>query len=351
MPEVVKKTEEQEVAEADVDSFRKELGPFVVAAETTRMAMIFTDAKEADDPIIFANDSFLSLTGYQRQEVLGQSFNFLMTQGTDAATMALVKSAFERDSNNDPEIHYRRKDGSEFWASIFVSPVRNESGEVVQHFISFVDLTKHKQSHAQSKLLIDELNHRVKNTLATVQSIVWQAFRNTADPEVIRESIEGRIFALSRSHELLTRENWESAGLRDLVEETLAPFGIASDRRERFAIAGDNIRLPPKATLILGVAFYELATNAVNYGALANDAGTIAIQWAVEPTPDGDRLVLHWREKNGPRVAKPSGKGWGSQVIERGLAHELAGSAHLDYQTDGLICTIDIPLPRDARGG
>jgi PAS domain S-box-containing protein len=350
MSEIIKKSEEQVVAEADVDRFRNDLGPFVVAAETTRMAMVFTDAKGADNPIIFANDSFLSLTGYQREEVLGQSFNFLMASGAVAETMTVVKSAFEHDSSNDQEIHYRRKDGSEFWASIFVSPVRNESGDVVQRFVSFVDLTRHKQAQEQSKLLIDELNHRVKNTLATVQSIVWQAFRNSADPGAIQESIEGRIFALSRSHDLLTRENWESAGLLDLVKDALQSFGLANGRAERFVITGSNFRLPPKVTLTLGIAFHELATNAVKYGAFSNEAGSVSIRWAIEPTPDGERLVLHWQEKDGPSVTKPSRKGFGSQVIERGLAHELEGSAHLDYQMAGLICRIAIPMPRDPRG-
>ena len=130
------------------------------------MAMVFTDAKEPDNPIIFANDSFLSLTGYDREEVLGQSFNFLMARGTDPEALAQIKAAFEGSSEGssdiDPEIRYRRKDGSVFWAAIFISPVRDESGDVVQHFASFVDLTKHKQEQAQSKMLIDELNHRVK---------------------------------------------------------------------------------------------------------------------------------------------------------------------------------------------
>jgi two-component sensor histidine kinase len=201
-----------------------------------------------------------------------------------------------------------------------------------------------------AKLLIDELNHRVKNTLATVQSIVWQAFRNSAGPAAIRESIEGRIFALSRSHDLLTRENWESAGLLDLVKEALEPFGIADGRAERFAVTGSNIRLSPKATLTLGVAFHELATNAVKYGAFSNEAGSISIRWAIEPAPEGSRLILHWRERDGPRVTPPSRKGFGSEVIERGVAHELEGLAHLDYQMNGLICTINIPTLRDPHG-
>jgi len=248
------KSEEQKDAEAEVNRFRKDLGPFVVAAETTRMPMVFTDAKVPDNPIIFANDSFLSLTGYDREEVLGQSFKFLMTRGTDPVELAELESEFQGNSDRSSENRYRRKDGSEFWAATFISPVRDDSGNVVQHFASFVDLTEHKQEQADAKMLIDELNHRVKNTLATVQSIAWQALRNASDPEAIRESIESRLFALSRSHDLLTRENWKSAGLLDLVKAALEPFGVADGRAERFIIKGKNLRLTPKATLALGIA-------------------------------------------------------------------------------------------------
>src|ERR1700685_1321422 len=227
MPKIENKSEEQKVAEAGVESFRKDLGPFVVAAETTRMAMVFTDAKEPNNPIIFTNDRFLSLTGYKREEVLGQGFNFLMAHGADADALARIEAEFHGDPSGGSEILYRRKDGGEFWAAIFISPVRDESGDVVQYFASFVDLTRHKEDQAQSKMLINELNHRVKNTLSTVQSIVWQALRATSDPKVIRDSIESRLFALSRSHDLLTRENWESAGLLDVLHDALKPFGVA----------------------------------------------------------------------------------------------------------------------------
>ena len=230
MPEIIDKSDEQKAAEAEVEGFRKDLGPFVVAAETTRMAMVFTDAKASGNPIIFVNDAFLELTGYAREEVLGQSFNFLMARGADPEVLARIEATFAGNAAGGSEISYRRKDGSVFWSAIHISPVRDESGDVVQHFASFVDLTDHKQEQAQSRMLIDELNHRVKNTLATVQSIVWQALRNTSDPEVIRESIESRLFALSRSHDLLTRENWEGAGLLDLVNAALEPFGVANGR-------------------------------------------------------------------------------------------------------------------------
>jgi PAS domain S-box-containing protein len=338
------KSEQQKVAEAEVEEFKEDLGPFVVAAETTRMAMVFADAKETDHPIIFANDAFLSLTGYGREEVLGQSFNFLMAHAADAEALAQIEAEFQGSSGDGCEVKYRRKDGSEFWAALFITPVRDEEGDIVQYFASFVDLTRHKAEEAQSKILIGELNHRVKNTLAIVQSIIWEALRMDADPKAIREVIETRLSALSRSHDLLTRENWRSAGLVDVIHGALEPFGIADGRADRLVIKGENIRFPPKAALALGITFNELATNAVKYGAFSNDKGSIHIAWTVEQTPEGPQLVLLWQEKDGPPVSSPFQTGFGSKVIERGLAYQLKGTAHLDYQKDGVVCKMVIPM-------
>ena len=348
MPDVVAKSGEQKDAEAAVDAFRRELGPFVVAAEKTRMAMIFTDAKVPGHPIIFANAAFLKLTGYDREEVLGRELNSLLAEGVDGAAMAAVEAEFAADNGAEPEIHYRRKDGSEFWASIFVSPVCDEHGTVVQHFASFVDLTRHKQDSARGKRMIDELNHRVKNTLSTVQSIVTQVLRRPAEPAAMREAIESRILALSRSHDLLTSSSWEGAGLHDLVDIALEPFEVVAGRAERFTIRGDNVQLPPPMTLSLAIALHELATKAVKYGAFSTDAGTIAIDWGVTSGEDGKRLLLRWVEQGGPPVSPPTHKGFGSWVIERGLAHELGGRVSLDYHPGGVVCRIDIPAPVEA---
>jgi len=351
MSDKAAKDQEQKIAEAEVEEFAQELGPFVIAAETTRMAMVFTDAREADNPIIFANDAFLKLTGYDRDEVLAQSFNFILALGASKEAIAEIEAAFADPSEEGPEIHYRRKDGSECWASLFVNPVKDEQGVVVQHFLSLVDTTRHKTAQKNAAMLIDELNHRVKNTLATVQSIVTQAVRNSQDPEAVRESIETRIAALSRSHDLLGREKWDGTGLHDLVRQALAPFRESEGRTERFRIEGENIRLSPKATLALGIAFNELATNAVKYGAFSNEAGTISIEWTIESKPDGRWLCLHWRENDGPPVTLPKRKGFGSRVIEQGLAHELAGKIKLDYLPKGIVCTIHVPAPQAVLDG
>jgi PAS domain S-box-containing protein len=346
LSEIKEKSKGQVAAEGEVASFREDLGPFVVAAETTRMAMVFTDPKAPDNPIIFANDSFLALTGYDRAEVLGQGFNALMERGATPEILKELAAAFDGPSESSVEVRYHRKNGSVFWADLFISPVRDEGGDIVQHFVSFVDMTKHKLEQAQSRVLIDELNHRVKNTLSTVQSIVTEALRTPSSFEVIREAIESRIFALSRSHDLLSEKDWQRTGLHDLLDVALEPFGVANGRKERFVITGDNIYISPKATLALGIAFHELATNAVKYGAFSNEAGCILVTWRIEANPKSDRLVIRWQERDGPPVSKPARKGFGWQVITRGLAHELEGTVDLDYRADGVVCTISIPAPQ-----
>ena len=349
MPKKQDKSDEQKNAEAKVQSFKNELGPFVVAADTTRMAMVFIDAKQPGNPIIFANDSFLSLSGYTREEVLGQSFNFLMAHAADAEALAKIEAKFQGKSDAGSEIRYRRKDGSEFWAALFISPVRSEEGDIVQYFASFVDLTALKEEQAHSRELIDELNHRVKNTLATVQSIVRQALRTSPDAKAIQEVIEARLFALSRSHDLLNSKNWKSAGLVDLLNAALEPF--VDGRAGRIVITGENIGFPPRAALALSIAFNELATNAVKYGSLSNDSGSILIEWKIDPTAEGRRVNLHWLEKDGPLVTPPSRKGFGSRVIEHGLTEQLGGTVHLDYRPSGLLCTMKIPAPEGSANG
>ena len=349
MSETPPPSEPQAEAEAEVEEFKEDLGPFVVAAETTRMPMIFTDAKQADNSIIFANDSFISLVGYPRDEVLGQGFNFVLADATDSEPLSAIKAEFEQGFCNGPEICCRRKDGSTFWAQVYISPVSDESGAIVQHFASFVNMTRHKEEQARSGTLIDELNDRVRNMLAAVQSIVSQAFRKDVDPTATRDFITSRIAALSSSHALLAHGDWGRTGLRDIVARALQPVTGGDGRTERYVVTGDDIRLPPKRALALGIALHELVLNAVAHGALSNDAGSIMVSWTMKRAPAGDRLILVWREKDGPSVTPTAKKGFGSRVIEQGLAHELEATVRLEYPKEGVICTIDMAAPRDDR--
>jgi PAS domain S-box-containing protein len=347
MPSEENKSKEQVAAESEVESFRKDLGPFVVAAETTRMAMVFTDAKEANHPLIFANDSFLSLAGYDRKEVLGQSFDFLMGRPADPEALAQVGAAFAGNSESDFEICFRRKDGGMFWAAVFISPILDKAGDVVQHFASFVDLSKHKQEEDRLQFLLGELNHRTQNTLATIQAIAVQTLRGAANKEAV-DAFEGRILALSKAHSLLGRKHWETVSLRDVIDQILQPFGLNDRRVARFSVEGDDLRLQPKAALTLAMLFHELATNAAKHGALSNGAaGKIDITWQAEPTPQGDRMRLRWQEAGGPPVTTPGRKGFGSRLIEGGLAQDLGGEVRLDYEPAGVVCQIIMPVRRE----
>jgi CHASE1-domain containing sensor protein len=194
----------------------------------------------------------------------------------------------------------------------------------------------HAASEAHLQLLVNELNHRVKNTLATVQSLIWQTLRSTDVDDEVRKRLDARIMALSAAHNVLTRENWESVLLRDIADEALAPFRGAT--AGRLSVAGPPVRVAPKAALAIAMALHELATNALKYGALSNDAGRVELRW----DPLGDhRLRLTWRERGGPPVRRPVRKGFGARLIERGLAHDLGGSVRLDYDPDGVVCVAD----------
>lgn len=155
MPQDVLKSEQQEHAEAEVGSFREALGPFVTAADTTRMPMVFTDAKAPDHPIIYVNQAFLTLTGYDEHEVMGQSFDFLMKRGTDPEMLAEIQTSFEGGRDLEPLVRYRCKDGSAVWLLVFITPVRNKDGDVEQHFSSFVNITRQKEEEDRLKALFD----------------------------------------------------------------------------------------------------------------------------------------------------------------------------------------------------
>ncbi len=168
MSSLAPKTQKQKRAEAVVEDFRRDLGPFVVAADTTRMPMLFTDATAGDDPIIFANDSLLKLTGFTRDQLLGRPFGELLA---DDAARAAVVAALHEGPDDSLDARCRSRSGELFWAEIFISPVRDEAGVVVQHFASIFDLTRHKAQQEDLYCLLDELNHRTQNTLATVQAL------------------------------------------------------------------------------------------------------------------------------------------------------------------------------------
>jgi two-component sensor histidine kinase len=246
----------------------------------------------------------------------------------------------------DAEVFIERPDGSGVVVVVNIPPLRSRHGEVTGAINCFYDITERKQAEQRQQLLIDELNHRVKNTLAAVQSIAAQSLKNSSDAERPRV-FEDRLVALAHTHDLLSRDNWASASLRDLLLQELEPYGTGDTAR--FVIEGPDLVVKPKAALTLGMAFHELATNAAKYGALSKPAGQVRVEWEVVSASAARGLRLKWTESGGPPVKERERKGFGSTVIERGLMLELEAEVHLNFNPSGLICAMEIPL--SAAGG
>jgi two-component sensor histidine kinase len=181
------------------------------------------------------------------------------------------------------EKRFVRKDRRVIWISVSSSPVRDAEGRLLYLVRVVRDITERKAAEQRNRLLIDELNHRVKNTLATVQSLASQTTRGVPTPEEFRARFEGRLIALSQAHDQLTRHHWESADLRALLSASLAPYAGAAP--ERVVLRGEDVVLRPRAVLTLAMAFHELTTNAAKYGALAVPGGTIEIRWRPDRLP------------------------------------------------------------------
>jgi PAS domain S-box-containing protein len=212
--------------------------------------------------------------------------------------------------------------------------------------VRFRDISDRKRAEAHRDLLIGELNHRVRNTLATVQAIAAQTLGSAGVDPGVQRALEARLIALSTVHNVLTEENWSSADLHDLVWSALRPHGAD---RPRFTVEGPGLRVRPNGAVALSMALHELCTNAIKYGALSVAAGHVSVAW----TAAQDRFRLHWRESGGPAVAAPGRRGFGSRLIERGIAAELLGAAEIAYEPAGVVCTIEAPLEaiREPTGG
>jgi len=216
-------------------------------------------------------------------------------------------------------------------------PIRDADGRVTGILAQGNDITEQKQAEEHRQLLINELNHRVKNTLATIQAVAQQTLRDSVPMKVARDAFVERLLAMSRNHDLLTEANWAGADLADVVDQALA----AHVPRERRQAIGPALHLEPRAALALGMALHELATNAAKYGALSTPVGRVELDWSVSAQDDGTRrLSLSWREHDGPPVTAPRRRGFGSRLIERGLSQELNGEASLVFEPSGLVCLI-----------
>lgn len=236
------------------------------------------------------------------------------------------------------EHRVRQADGAIGWTLSRAIPVLGPDGEIVEWFGMATDVTERRRKDDHLRLVVNELNHRVKNNLAMVQSIAMQTFRRADDIDQAATQFSARLVALARANDLLTGERRTGVDLRGVLLEAV---GSHSDDPERLVLNGEDVEISAKSALALTLAAHELATNAVKYGAWSNAAGVVTVRWTAHRLDKGLRLSLEWVERGGPTVSPPTRRGFGSRLIERGLSAELNGEVRLAFEPEGLVCRIE----------
>jgi PAS domain S-box-containing protein len=222
------------------------------------------------------------------------------------------------------------------------APLHDRHDRVVGCIVMLVEISDRKRAEERQQVLLAELSHRVKNTLATVRSIARQTMRNASSLESFASMFDGRLGALAVAHGLLTQTGWGEVELGELIRRIVAPYD--NGEPANIEIGGSPARLPARQVVPMTLMLHELATNAAKYGALSTPTGRLAVAWTVEVAGHGRTVRLRWREVGGPEVRPPRGKGFGTALIERSMAYELDGEVRLDYRPEGLCCELIFPL-------
>jgi PAS domain S-box-containing protein len=287
-----------------------------------------------------ANPAFCEISGLTEQELLRLTFLELTHPDERAKDGRLFAEQIvgARESYTI-EKRYLRSDGREVWVSVAASPVRDDDGRFQFGVRVAQDITARRAAEHRQKLLMDELNHRVKNTLAIVLSIASQTSRHVADLDAFRRVFPARIQALAKAHELLTRERWEGAPLRDLLEAELALHALGPGQIQ---LSGPAVWLNARSAVDIGLIVHELATNAAKHGALSA-GGTVEASWSLLGAEDERRIRLCWRERGGPSVRAPARKGFGSKLINALVHDNLGGEAVWRFEPEGLGAEISFP--------
>ena len=292
-----------------------------------------------------ANNAYLQLIGHRQVvgRTLAEALPEVVEQGFPDLLRRVMRTKVAHIDHAASVLLQRTPDGplEERFLDFIFQPIAGPDGESVGVFVEGSDVTDRVLGDRQQKLLLDELNHRVKNTLSTVQAIADQTLRTNADPGDFRVAFEARLMALSATHNLLTATNWIGADLRQVAQLEFRPHGP-----ERYRLAGPAVALSPAQALALGLLFHELATNAAKHGALASGEGRVEVVWRVGRTDAGPAREVEWKEHDGPPVIPPTRYGFGTRLIERSLQGQLGGEAVLDYAPDGVRCHIRLPLLR-----
>jgi PAS domain S-box-containing protein len=301
---------------------------------------------DAEGHITFFNGAAVDMAGRmpQQGDLWCVTWRLLNPDGTplphDQCPMAIALK--ENRPIRGAEAIAERPDGTRVPFIPYPTPLHDADGKLIGAINMLVDITERKQAENRQKTLIDELNHRVKNTLATVQSIAAQTARHAESADDLYKRLEARLLALSRAHDLLTKRQWEDVPLESLAREVLLP--VSDSVFERIQIGGAPINVDTRVALNLTMVLNELATNASKYGALSTEGGSVSLLWHIHSQADAAFLALDWREAGGPPVTPPTRRGLGSRLMERCIERDLGGEFDLVFVADGINCRIAIPL-------
>jgi PAS domain S-box-containing protein len=295
--------------------------------------------KTLDGTVTSWNAAAARIFGYEESEMVGQSITRIIPPELQAEEKQILARLKQGKRIEHFETVRMAKDGHRINISLTVSPVRDKSGMLIGASKVGRDISERKRAEETRRLLLNELSHRVKNTLATVQSIARQTLHRARSPAEFVSTFSGRVQALAQAHTLLTENTWQGAKMRELVRDQLQ-FGGIDDNR--ISYSGPVLTLDPQAALHLALVLHELGTNARKYGSLSVPRGRLSINWEMQ-TNGGRHILLDWAERDGPEVHAPSERGFGTTLIEQSL-HADGGTASIHYGSEGLTCHIKFPL-------
>lgn len=312
------------------------------AVEATGEAILITTA-DLDEPgprIEYANGAFVRLSGYQLDEVIGRSPRFLQGLRTERAKLDRARASLECGEAFQGEALNYRKDGSTYIVEWLITPVREGEGRITHWVSAQRDVTDRRAFEDRQAMMVRELHHRVKNTLATVQAVLNATMRSSMTMAEFGRAFTNRIVSLARTHALITENQAQVVSFEGLLRAELDPY----NENGRITLGGPSVRLPSELAVPVGMALHELTTNALRHGALAHPDGRVTATWTVEDRTEGRWLAWVWNEHDGPPPALPTREGFGMRLINRILAAQTGAKVDVAADYDGLRISIAIPL-------
>ncbi|WP_419545579.1 HWE histidine kinase domain-containing protein [Methylobacterium oryzae] len=314
------------------------------AVEATGEAILITTA-DLDEPgpvIVYANPAFTRLTGYDAREVVGRSPRVLQGEGTDRPALDRTRASLMAGEPFQGEALNYRKDGSTYIVEWLITPVRDGDGRITNWVSAQRDVTERRAFEDRQALMVRELHHRVKNTLATVQAVLNATMRSSITMAEFSRAFGGRIVSLARTHALITEDEAQVASFEGLLRAELDAYNEGG----RITLEGPRLKLPSELAVPVSMALHELTTNALRHGALGHPDGRVVVSWSVEDGPDGPWLAWTWNEHDGPPPALPTREGFGSRLLNKILTAQVAAEVEIAFDDDGLRIDVRLPLGR-----